>query len=97
MPSTSEVEAFLERFFRAPNRLTLERVERARGPSAESVRGWIADLRGGRGLVVLPCLRGNQREWYGLAFSERQHRTLVELIGASLDHPTPRSAAMPQG
>jgi hypothetical protein len=82
MPSDPEIETFLNLFFSEPNRLTLARVTEAQGPAAESVRGWIADLRQSRGFVALPCLRADRREWYGLAFSERQYRSLLELIGA---------------
>jgi hypothetical protein len=81
-PSATEIEAFLQRFFTEPNGITLSKIEEAKGPAAASVREWLAELRQSRGVVILPCLRGGAREWYGLAFNERQYRALLELIGA---------------
>lgn len=80
--ASARIELFLQRFFSPPNELTLAKVEKARGPAADNVRLWMDDLRQEKGIVLLPCLRNGRREWYGLAFSERQQRALQELVGS---------------
>ncbi|QDV37410.1 protein DpdD [Tautonia plasticadhaerens] len=75
-PSLPEIDAFLDRFFSEPNRLTIDRDLR--------IRPWVERIRQGDPLPsVLPCWReGRMVDWYGLAFDERQFRAIGEALTA---------------
>src|SRR4051794_40886468 len=78
LPTSGEIEAFLQSFFSPPN-VDLSRVLTATGPSASSVQAWIARLRNSPAQsVLLPYADSSHRYWFGIAFGDRQFRTLSE-------------------
>jgi hypothetical protein len=70
------LDSFLKRFFAPPNRLTIA--------SKPELAHWVARLSGPEPkATVLPCWRdGAIVDWYGLAFSDRELRTLAEGLTA---------------
>lgn len=74
-PSLS-VEAFLDRFFEAPNKLARD--------SKPEMHHWVARIACPEPLAtVLPCWReSGVVDWYGLAFDDRQFRALGEWLTA---------------
>lgn len=70
------IDAFLDRFFNAPNKLTRD--------SKSELPHWIARITRPDPLsTVLPCWReSGVVDWYGLAFDDRQFRALGESLTA---------------
>jgi hypothetical protein len=80
------LDKLLRRFFSAPNRLELDRIEQTdddRGVGR--FRRWIAPLRLPEPqATLLPCQRktGGPVDWYAVAFNDREMRTLGEELTA---------------
>ncbi len=75
-PLRPEIQAFLGRFFAAPNQL--------RQDSKPEIRIWAERLTRAESIpTVLPCWReGKVVDWYGLAFDDRQLTALGESLAA---------------
>jgi hypothetical protein len=75
-PVRTEIQAFLDRFFAAPNLLKPD--------SKPEIQRWVDRLTLPEALpTVLPCWReGRIVDWYALAFDARQLRTLGESLTA---------------
>ncbi len=81
-PRNSDVRRFLERFFGTDNKFDLGRIERGEGNQAK-IRPWVELLTQAEPLpTVLPCWREHGVDWYGIALSERQLRSLSEELMA---------------
>lgn len=77
-----ELRPFLEQFFGDGNLLKLSEIETANHP-AHILKPWLKRLESGLP-TVLPCKRQQGTEWYGIAQSERQLRSLGEHLTAFL-------------
>jgi hypothetical protein len=78
-PSPVDVEAFLEKFFAAPNAISLQDIEV--GGEAEHLLPWVGQLRKDTPLpTILPNRRDGRIWWYALAFSDAQLRILGEQL-----------------
>jgi len=80
METKLDTRQFLERFFGDANQIKLNAIESADG-SARMLQPWIVRLE--QGLPsVLPYKRDQGTDWYGVAQSERQLRSLREDLTA---------------
>ncbi len=78
-----DVRHFLEQFFGTGNKFDLEKIERGEGQQAK-IRPWVERLTQTEPLpTILPCWRDRDIvDWYGIALSERQLRSLSEALMA---------------
>ncbi|MBW4558081.1 MAG: hypothetical protein KME59_19535 [Trichormus sp. ATA11-4-KO1] len=80
--SNTDVRRFLEQFFGAGNQLDLGKIERGEGNHAK-IRPWVERLTQTEPQpTVLPRWREGGVDWYGIAQSQRQLRTLSEELMA---------------
>lgn len=78
----ADVRRFLEQFFGTGNKFDLEQIERDGGKLAK-IRPWVKLLTQAEPLpTVLPCWREGGVDWYGIAQSDRQLRSLSQELMA---------------
>lgn len=81
-PTNADVRRFLKQFFGTGNKFDLEQIERDDGKLAK-IRPWVELLTQAEPLpTVLPCWREGGVDWYGIAQSDRQLRSLSEELMA---------------
>lgn len=82
-PTEAEILNFLEQFFGAGNKFELEKIQQNKGNQTK-IRPWVERLTQGEPQsTILPRWRENNRvDWYGIALSERQLRSLCEELMA---------------
>lgn len=81
-PSNTDVRRFLEQFFSTGNQLDLGKIERGEGSHAK-IRPWVERLTQAEPqATVLPRWHEERVDWYGIAQSQRQLRSLSEELMA---------------
>ncbi|MBH8566794.1 hypothetical protein I8748_32385 [Nostoc sp. CENA67] len=81
-PSNTDVRRFLEQFFSTGNQLDLVKIERGEGSHAK-IRPWVERLTQAEPQpTVLPRWHEERVDWYGIAQSQRQLRSLSEELMA---------------